>query len=105
MSSQEISCPRGSQCDREGLRALLHEAAGTFQYRKGRMPFIEVTNLRLNAESNEQSPSTDSKQFETQLRPAAIQLTGNAPVRRIIGGVIAVEQVELHAPHLDLPDT
>ena len=70
------------------------------------MPFIQVTDFRLNTEGREQSPSADPEQqflFEAQLRPAAIQLAGNASMRGEVRRVIAVQQIQLHSADLDLP--
>src|ERR1039457_2654518 len=75
-----ISRPRGSQRHFERLRVLLHETAGALQHSKGRMTFIQVTDIRLDAERSKQSPTADPKQhllFEAQLRSTAIQLAGN----------------------------
>ena len=58
------------------------------------MSFIQVADLRLNAERFEQTPAADpEKQFllEAQFRPAAIQLAGNPPMSREVRRVIAVE--------------
>ena len=76
------SCDR--QRDFEGLPCLLHEAAGTFQDGKRRMPFVQVTDLRLDAKRAEQPPSADPKEqflLEAQLRPAPVQLAGDPPMR------------------------
>jgi len=75
VSGEEVPRSGGGECDFEGLRGLLHETAGAFQYGKGRMPFIEMTDLRLDAKRTQQSPSADpEKQFllEAQLRTSPI---------------------------------
>jgi hypothetical protein len=41
---------RGGQRDFEGLPGLFHETAGALQHGEGRMPFIQVTDFRLDAE-------------------------------------------------------
>jgi len=44
------------------------------------MPFIQVTDFRLDAKLTKQTPSANPKDYfllEAQLRPAAIQLAGN----------------------------
>ena len=106
MSGEEVARSSDGQRDFEGLRGLLHEAAGTFQHGKGRMPFIQMTDFRLEAKRTKQSPSADPKdQFllQTQLRPAAIQLAGNPSMSGEVRRVIAVQEVKLHSADLDLP--
>src|ERR1019366_5747442 len=73
--------PRSSrgECHFEGLPSFFHEVAGTFQHREGGMPFIQVTDLRLDPERAEQPPSADPEQqflLEAQLRAAPIELAG-----------------------------
>ena len=62
VGGEDVACSRDGQCDFEGLPGLLHEAAGAFQHRKGRMPFIQVADLRLDAKRGKQSPSADPKE-------------------------------------------
>jgi hypothetical protein len=50
---EEVSCSRGGQCDFEGLSGFFHEVSGTFQDGEGRVPFIQVTDLRLDPECAE----------------------------------------------------
>ena len=38
------------QRDFEGLPGLFHETSGALQHGKGRMPFIQMADLRLDAE-------------------------------------------------------
>ena len=98
------SCDR--QRDFEGLPGLLHEVARAFQYGKRRVPFIQVTDLRLKPERAEQSPSADPEdQFllEAQLRPASIEFAGDPAMSGEVRRVIAVQQVELHSADLHLP--
>ena len=90
----------------KGLSGLLHETAGAFQHGKGRMPFIQMTDFRMDAKRTKQSPSADPKEqflLEAQLRPAAIQFAGNSAMSREVRRVIAVQQVKLHSADLDLP--
>src|SRR5438094_4025116 len=106
MGSEEVPRSSDGQRDFEGLRRLLHETAGAFQHGKGRMPFIQMADFRLNAKRTKQSPSADPEQYfllEAQLRPTAIQFAGNASMRREIRRVIAVQQVQLHSADLHLP--
>ena len=70
------------------------------------MPFIQVTDFRLDAECGEQPPAANPKQHflqEAQLRSAAIQLAGNPAVSGEVRRVIAVQQVKLHPTNLNLP--
>ena len=97
-------------CDRqrhfEGLPCLFHEIAGTLQDGERRVPFVQVTNLRLNPERAEQSPSADPEQqflLQAQFRPAPVELAGNSSMSGKVRRVIAVQQVKLHPADLDLP--
>ena len=62
VSGEEISRSSDGQRDVERLRGLLHETAGAFQHGKGRMPFVQMTDFRLDAERAEQPPSADSQE-------------------------------------------
>ena len=106
VGGEEISGSSDGECNVERLRTLLHETAGAFQCGKGRMPLVQMTDLRLDAEHPEQPPSTDAKQQllrQAQLRTAAIQLAGDASMCGVIRCIIAIEQVKLHPTDLDLP--
>ena len=73
VGGEEVSRPRGGQRDFEWLRVLFHEIAGAFQNGEGGMPFIQVTDFRLDAQGGEQAPSADAQEhllLEAQLRPA-----------------------------------
>src|SRR5579862_9414266 len=70
------------------------------------MPFIEMTDFRLDTKRTKQSPPTDPEEqflLEAQFRPAAIQFTGDSAMGREVRRVVAVQQVELHSADLDLP--
>ena len=106
VGGEEVPRSRDGQRDFERLRGLLHETAGALQHGKGRMPFVQVTDFRLDAECGEQPPAANpEKQFllEAQLRPAAIQLAGNPSMRGKVRRVIAVQQVKFDSADLDLP--
>ena len=106
VGGEEIAGSRRGECHFEGLARLFHEVAGALQHGEGRMPFIQVTDLRLDSERSEQPPSADPEQqflLETQLRAAAIELAGDPPMSRDVRRVIAVQQVKLHSADLDLP--
>jgi len=67
------------------------------------MTFIQVTDIRLDAECGEQPPAANPKQHflqKAQLRSAAIQLAGNPAMSRKISRVIAVQQVKFHPTDL-----
>ena len=54
----------------------------------------------------QQAPAADAEDDllrQAQLRSAAVELAGDAAVGRRVGGIVAVEQVERHAPDLHLP--
>src|SRR5665213_1122232 len=75
MGGKKISRACGGQGHVKRLRVLLHETVGAFQYRKGRMTFVQVTNIRFDAECREQSPTANPQQhflLEAQLRSATI---------------------------------
>ena len=96
VGGEEITRSCDRQCDLEGLPSLFHEVAGTFQNGERRVPFIQVTDLRLQPERSEQSPSADPEQqflLKAQFRPAPVQLAGNPPMRGEVRRVIAVQQV------------
>ena len=60
------------------------------------MPFIEMTDLRLDTQRVEQSPSADPEQqflLKAKLRPATIELAGNPSVSGEVRRVVAVQQV------------
>ena len=50
VGGEEISRSRDGQCHFEGLPRLFHETPGAFQHGEGRMPFIQMTDFRLDAE-------------------------------------------------------
>jgi len=97
MGGEKIAHSGNGQCDVEGLRTFLHEAACPFQYGERRVPFIEMTDFRLYTQRTEQPPSADSKQqllCEAQLGTAAVQLTGNTSMDGVVRRVIAVQQIQ-----------
>ena len=106
VGGEEITRSSDRQRDFEGLPCLFHEVAGTFQDGERRVPFIQMTDLRLEPERAEQPPSADPEEqflLEAQLRPAPIELAGNPSMNGEVRRVIAVQQVKLHPAHLDLP--
>ena len=106
VGGEEIAGSRNGQCDFERLPGRLHETARAFQHRERRMPLIQVADFRLDAERGEQPPSADAQDqllHEAQIRPAAVKLAGNPPVRRKIRRIIAVQQVKLQSADLNLP--
>ena len=62
VGGEKVARSRDGQRDFERLRGLLHETAGALQHGKGRMPFIQVTDFRLDAQRTKQSPSAESQQ-------------------------------------------
>ena len=106
VGGEEITRSCNRQRHFEGLPGLFHEVAGTFQDGERRVPFIQVTDLRLDPERAEQPPSADPEEqflLEAQIRPAPVKFAGNPPMNREVRRVIAVQQVKLHPAHLDLP--
>src|ERR1019366_10393080 len=59
---EEIADSSRGLCHFEGLPSFFHEVAGTFPHREGRMPFLQVTDFRLEAECAEQPSSANSEQ-------------------------------------------
>jgi len=73
--SEEIPRAGDGERDFERLPVRLHEAAGAFQHGKGRMPFVQMTDFRLDAERLEQPPAADSQQhflLQPQLGAATV---------------------------------
>ena len=106
MGGEKIARSRDGQCHFEGLSGIFHEAPGALQHGEGRMPFIQMTDFRLDPERAEQPPSADPEEqflLEAQFRAAPIELAGNPSMSRKVRRVIAVQQVKLHSADLDLP--
>src|SRR5271157_2379835 len=106
VGGEEITRAGNRQGHFERLPGLLHEVAGAFQDGERRVPFIQVADLRLDAERAEQPPSADPEEqflLEAQIRPAPIKLAGNPPLNREVRRIIAVQQVKLYPTDLDLP--
>ncbi|MGD0183471.1 MAG: hypothetical protein ABSC15_26990, partial [Terriglobales bacterium] len=64
-------------------------------------PFIQVTDLRLNAERTEQSPAANPQKhflLESQFRPAPVQLARNPPMRGKVRSVVAIQQIKRTRP-------
>ena len=94
------------QGDIEGLPRRLHEAAGPLQYGERRVAFIQMADLRCDAERGEQSPAADAEHQllqNAQIGSPAIKLAGDTAKGWVVGGVVAVEQVKLRPADLDLP--
>jgi hypothetical protein len=80
VGGEEIARSCDGQGDFEGLPVSSMKLAGAFQDGERRVPFIQVTDLRLEPERAEQPPSADPEQhflLEAQFRPAPIELAGN----------------------------
>jgi hypothetical protein len=106
VGGEEVPCSSDGQRDFEGLPRLFHEASRAFQHGEGRVPFVQVTDLRLDPQRAQHPPSANpQKQFllEAQLRPAPIELAGDPPMSGVVRCVIAVQQIKLHSADLDLP--
>jgi hypothetical protein len=106
MRREEISDPSGGQRDLEGLIVLLHEITSPFQDRKCGVPFIQMANFGLDAESPQQAPPSNAKQqflFETQFGASTIKLTGNSAMSGIVRGIIAIQKIKPPSANLNLP--
>jgi len=60
VGGEEISRPGGGQGHFKRLRAFQHETTRAFQHGERRMAFIQVADIRLEAERGEQTPSRDA---------------------------------------------
>jgi len=106
VGGEQVAWPGGGQRHVERLRRLFHQAESALEHGKGSVAFVQVAHFGADPERYQQSPPADAEeQFlsETQLGPAAVKLTGDPPPSGDVGGVVAVEQVQLHSADLDLP--
>ena len=106
VGGEQIARSRDRQGDFERLPCVVHERAGAFQHGERRVSFIQVTDLRREAQRAQQPPAADPEQhflLEPQFRPAPIQLAGYSPMNGEVRRVIAVQQVQLHPADLGLP--
>ena len=106
VGGEQIARSRDRQCYIEAVPGRLHETPRAFQHGERCVPFIQVANLRLDAERGKEPPAADPKDqllHQAQVRPAAIKLAGDPAIRRKVRRVIAVEQVELQSADLGLP--
>jgi hypothetical protein len=106
VGGEEVAGARDREGDVERHAVVLHEAPRPFQHGEGRVPFVEVTDLGLPPEGAQQAPAADAEHDlleQAQLRAAAVELAGDAPQGRRIGGVVGVEQVEGGTANLHLP--
>ena len=106
VGGKQVARAGHGQRDVERLACLLHETAGAFEHGERRMPFIQMTYFRSEAERGQQSPAADAEQqflLQAQFGSAAIQFAGDSAMRRKVRRVIAVQQVQLDSSDLDLP--
>ena len=59
---EKIPRSRDSQRNLKGLPCIFHEISCAFQNSEGRVPFIQVTDLRFDAKRTEQPPSADPQE-------------------------------------------
>ena len=70
------------------------------------MPFVQMADLGADTERAQQSPPADPEYeflHQAQLRPTAVELTGDALVKGRVRRIVAIQEVELHPSHLHLP--
>jgi hypothetical protein len=82
------------------------KSAAPFQHRKGGVPFVQMTHLRIQAEPAQQPPAADTQNeflSDAGFRAAAVQLRGNPAHRWRIGRIVAVEQIKPQPTDLRLP--
>ena len=90
----------------EGLPRLLHEAAGALKDDKGRMPLVQVADVRFQFQGLEEPPSADAEEYllgEPELLALSVKLARDPPMGGEVGRVVAVEEVEPRVAHPDLP--
>ena len=90
----------------ERASRLLHVLASPLQHGERGVPLVQVADVRGDAEQAQQAPAEHPEQqllLETQLGPAAVQLAGDGPDVRRVGGVVGVEQVQPASSHLHFP--
>ena len=106
MGGEKIARPRGGQRHFKRLRLSPHETAGALQHSKGGMTFIQVTDIRPDAEggSNRQPPIPSSIScFRRNSGPPPYNFAGDSTMRGEVRRIIAVQQVKFHPAYLDLP--
>ena len=105
---KDVAGPGDGQCLVKRFAGFRHTVLRAFQDQKRSMPFIEMTDVRLSTERCQQPPATDAKHHflhQAQFHSTAVQLAGDAAIRRIICRVVGVQQIELQAPDRRLPGT
>ena len=77
---EDVPRPRGGEGHLEGLAALLHEVSGTLQRREGRMPLVQMADIRPYAEGPEQLPAAYPEHellLQAQLGSTSVELAGD----------------------------
>src|SRR6185295_3966212 len=83
------------ECCFKRLSCLLHETAGSFKHRKGRVPLVEMTNFRTIAQFTQQPPAADAQKDlleQSGLQPTSIEFTRNRAMKWRVGWIVAVQQ-------------
>src|SRR5208337_404964 len=80
VGGKKVSRPRSCQRNFEGLCGLFHETVRAGKNRQRCMSFIQMANLRCEAEGAKQAPTANPEDhllLEAKLWPAAVQLAGD----------------------------
>ncbi len=106
VGGEEIARARNAEAHRERLFLFLHPGARAFQNREGGMAFVEMADLRVDAELAQQTPARDSQNLlllQARFGTAAIEFAGDAAVLGEVHGIVRIEEVEFRAAYLSLP--
>jgi hypothetical protein len=96
VSGEKIAGAGGGKGGFEILAAGLHEAARAFQHGEYGVAFIKMADVGGNPQRFQHLPAADAKgEFlhQPHIRAATVKFGGNAPIKREIGSVVAVEQI------------
>ena len=103
---EEIARAGNRESGIERLPGRFHEVAGAFEHGEGRVPFVQVTDLGLQAERAEQPPAADPEEqllLKAQFRSASVEFAGDPAMGGEVRRIVAIQQIQLHPAHLDLP--
>ena len=86
----------------EGLLVIFHIGPSAFKHRECCVTLVQVTDLRREAQSSQQTPSANAEDdllLQTHLGVSTIKLTGDSAVCRGVGKVVGVEKIQLCSSH------
>ena len=85
MSSEDVTRTSTVQCRLKALASTRHEAANPLERGKSGVPFVKVTDLAIDIELFQQTPTTDPEHqllLKPQFRTAPVKLSGNSSIAR-----------------------